>query len=242
MNTSESTPFFADVEAASRVRDGMIDVHTSPRAGEGRKPAVVFVHGGPVSEDQQPTPRDWEGFVGYGALAAASGLVGITFNHRLYSDSHYPQAAEDLAATIEQTRALDSVDPDRIGLWFFSGGGVLAAEWLVKRPEWLRCVAFTYPVLAPPPGWPGDGPRFDVLAAASSAPSLPKLLLRVGGELPFFAQTQDAFVEAERAHDGDLEVIELPEAQHGFEGHGYVEQPRAAVDTAMGWVASTLHG
>ena len=242
MTTSEGKPFFFDVEPAQRVRRDHVDVHTSSQSAKGRKPAVLFVHGGPISEDQQPLPRDWEGFVGYGALAAASGLVGITFNHRLYTDTHYPLSAEDLASAIERTRALDSVDPDRIGLWFFSGGGPLAAEWLVEDPEWLRCVAWTYPVLAPPPGWPGDVPRFDTVTAASSAPALPKLLVRVGGEYSFFAQTQDDFVEAARAHDGEVEVIEMPEAEHGFEGHGYVEQSRAAVTRAMRWVASTLHG
>jgi hypothetical protein len=38
-------------------------------------------------------------------LAASHALVGVTFSHRLYSDMHYPQAAEDLAAVIERTRA-----------------------------------------------------------------------------------------------------------------------------------------
>ncbi|WP_051298279.1 alpha/beta hydrolase family protein [Arthrobacter castelli] len=236
-------PFFGDVEPARRDRQDLLEVHTSQEADGGRKPAVVFVHGGPVPEAQQPRPRDWEGFIGYGALAAASGLVGVTFNHRLHDlESSYPVAADDVAEAVEQTRALDSVDPDRIGLWFFSSGGGLAADWLVKRPDWLSCIAWTYPLLVPPPDWPGDRARFDTLAAASEAATLPKLLLRVGGEHEYFAQNQDDLVAAARAHDSTLDVIELPEAEHGFEYSGYDEPSRAAVDRAMRWVAGTLLG
>lgn len=242
MSEPDSKPFFFDIEPARRERQELLDVHTSPHADGGRKPAVLFVHGGPVPEEQQPRPRDWEGTIGYGALAAASGMVGITFNHRLYNlDTHYPIAADDVAEVVEQTRGLDSVDPDRIGLWFFSNGGGLAADWLNKRPYWLRCIAWTYPVLVPPPDWPDDRrARFDTVTAACSAPTLPKLLLRVGGEYEYLAQNQDELVDAVREHDSNLEVIELPDADHGFEHFGHVEESRAAVDRAMRWVAKNL--
>lgn len=232
--------FFFDVVPARRDRQEFLDVHTSQHGDGGRKPAVLFVHGGPVPEDQLSRPRDWEGFSGYAALAAASGLVGITFNHRLYSDAHYSLAAEDVAAAVEQARTLDCVDPDRIGLWFFCVGGGLAADWLVSPPAWLGCIAWTYPVLVPPPDWSGDRERFDVVAAASSAPRLPKLLLCVGDEYEYFAQTQSDLVSSVRTHDGDLEVIDLPEAAHGFEHLGYVAESRAGVDKAMRWVGDAL--
>jgi acetyl esterase/lipase len=240
MASSEKVPFFHDVETVRRVRDEVIDIHITEASKTGRRPAVIFVHGGPVPEDTEPRPRDWEGFIGYGALAAASGLVGITFNHRLYSDMHYPQAADDVAAIVERTRALEMVDGDRIGLWFFSGGGALAASWLRDAPSWLRGVALTYPVLAPPPGWSGDGPRFDAVAAVSAHPALPKLLVRVGDELEFFAQTQDAFVKEADDVGATLEIIEIPHASHGFEGHGYDAGARDAVDRAMNWMVSAL--
>lgn len=240
MTDEDSQPFFFDVEPARRDRQEFLDVYTSEDGDGGRKPAVLFVHGGPVPEDQLPRPRDWEGFSGYAALAAASGLVGITFNHRLYTDAHYPLAADDVAAAVEQARSLDSVDSDRIGLWFFCVGGGLAADWLAEPPDWLGCIAWTYPVLVPPPDWAGDRERFDVVTAASSAPKLPKLLLRVGNEYEYFAQTQNDLVDSVREHGGDLEVIDLPEAEHGFEHLGHVVQSRAGVDRAMRWVAKTL--
>ncbi|MER6987873.1 alpha/beta hydrolase [Saccharopolyspora hirsuta] len=234
-------PFFHDVQPVRRIRDDVMDVHL-PDEVTGPRPAVIFVHGGPVPEDVEPRPRDWEGFIGYGALVAASGLVGITFNHRLHSDELYPEAADAVAAVVERTRALDEVDGDRIALWCFSGGGPIAASWLRAAPSWLRAVGFTYPVLAPPPDWPGDAPRFNAVEAVSAHPELPKLLVRVGDEFEYFVPTQDAFVEKARDAGADLEVIEIPNAAHGFEGHGANPEARAAVDRAVDWFLGKLGG
>ncbi len=71
------------------------------------------------------------------------------FDHRLQSVADYSIAAQDVASAVEQARGFDGVDPDRVGLWFFSGGGLLVADWLAAPPPWLRCVAMTYPVLTP---------------------------------------------------------------------------------------------
>lgn len=242
MSEPEARSFFFDVAPARWERHELLDVHVPPDGAGEPKPAVLFVHGGPVSPEHQPPPRDWEGNIGYGALAAASGLVGITFNHRLYDmDTHYAIAADDVAEVVERTRALDCVAEDRIALWFFSAGGGLGADFLFERPDWLRCVAWTYPVLVPPPEWPeGRRARFDTVSAASAAKRLPKLLLRVGDEYEYFEWNQDVFVDTLRTHDSDLEVIELPEAEHGFEHLGYVQESRAAVDRAMSWIASRL--
>lgn len=234
----EAVPFFHDLEPAERIRDARLDHYVGPDAGADRRPVVIFVHGGPIPEGH--VPRDWEGFVGYGTLAAAHGLVGVTFDHRLFSDMHYPQSAEDLAEVVERTRELDVVDPDRVALWLYSGGGPLAVDWMVRQPTWLRAIAWTYPVLAPPPDWPGDGPRFDAVTAVGGCAALPKLLVRVGDEFVPLAQGQDAFVTAAQEAGAALDVIEIPSAAHGFEGHGENAAARASVEEAMAWMAATL--
>jgi acetyl esterase/lipase len=238
MTDAEKAPMFDDVEPARRVRGDVIDVYTSAGAQAGRRPAVVFVHGGPVTPDSDP--RDWPGYVGYASLAAASGLVGVVVRHRLYDEAHFPRAAEDVAAGVEQTRALDVVDPDRIALWCLSAGGPLAADWMRTPPPWLRCVVWTYPVLATPPGADGDV-RFDALAALPASPDLPKLLVRVENEIAMFVPHQSAFVDAARAQGAALDVIDIPGVDHGFEGGDDVpEHARAAVHQAMDWTARTL--
>lgn len=231
--------FFHDVPPARCTREDLLDVHVDAAAAEPR-PAVVFVHGGPVPPGH--SARDTEVFRGYGALAAAAGLVGITFDHRLHSGEDYPRAADDVAAVVARTRELGSVDADRVLLWFFSGGGAIAASWLRDPPAWLRGIAWTYPVLAPPPGWPGDVPRFDAVAAVREHPALPTLLVRVGTEIEVARVTQEAFLQAADEAGAALEVLTVDHAEHGFEVGPYDADARAVVDRAVRWAAATLRG
>jgi acetyl esterase/lipase len=144
-------PFLLDPPEAERERAGRVDLYL-PGSG-GPRPAIVFVHGGPVPAQARPTPRDWPAYAGYGRYAASQGAVGVTVDHRLHGLGDYPRAAEDVAAAVEVARADPQVDAQRVALWFFSGGGLLSAGWLAAPPAWLRCVAATYPLLAPLPDW-----------------------------------------------------------------------------------------
>ncbi len=113
-------------------------------SGGARVPAVFFVHGGPIPATFMP-PTQWGVFVSYGELAAASALVGVTFNHRLHALTDYRRSESDVAAAIEYVRshaAELNVDADRIALWYFSGGGPLMSPVLRDRPDYVRCSAF----------------------------------------------------------------------------------------------------
>ena len=108
-----------------------------------RVPGVVFIHGGPISADL-PCPKDWQAFVSYGELVAASGLVGITFNHRFFSPDDLEQAARDISAAIAYARRRADtfhLDPERLCLWAFSGGGDFLGPPLHEGH--LLCVAWS---------------------------------------------------------------------------------------------------
>jgi hypothetical protein len=49
-------------------------------------------------------------------------------------------------------------------------------------------------------------------------------------------------VAAARTHHAALDVIDIPGADHGFEGFGYPEHSRAAVRQAMDLVATAVRG
>lgn len=232
-------PFVLPVAEAPRERDGNLDIYRPADSGAELPPVVVFVHGGPVPAGIRPTPRDWPVFIGYGSLAAGHGIAGVTLDHRLHSLADYATAADDLASAVERARALPGVDPSRVALWFFSGGGLLTSDWLSEPPPWLRCIAATYPLLAPLPGWDVDE-RFRPVDAVRSAGTLPILLTRVGRERAEIAATVESFVaEAELRH-ADLTVIDVPEGQHSFDMLDHNDGSRAAVSQAMSWVAAAL--
>ncbi|MFD8733894.1 alpha/beta fold hydrolase [Streptomyces sp. NPDC059618] len=232
-------PFLLEVPERRRERTGRIDLHfpgdgpSGPPESEGPWPAVVFVHGGPVHPDARPTPRDWPGFVGYARSVAGLGAVGVTLDHRLHDLADYGRAAEDVAAAVELVRADPRVDADRVALWFFSAGGLLSADWLAAPPPWLRCVAATYPVLAPMPNWSQVGSRFRPAAAVPGAQGLPVVLTRVELERAEIAATVEAFLAAAKECDADVEVIDVPGGRHGFETTDRSEQARDAVERAL---------
>ncbi|MHB9756806.1 alpha/beta fold hydrolase [Streptomyces sp. BYX5S] len=234
-------PFLLDVPEIPRERHGAIDLYVPEGADPARpRPAVVFVHGGPVPAQARPTPRDWPALIGYARLAASCGAVGVTFDHRLHAVTAYPEAAEDVVAAVAKVRADPRVDEDRIALWFLSGAGPLTAPWLSEAPPWLRCLAANYPIMAPLPGWGVNDPRFRPADVVAKGGTPPFVLVRVGREAPAVAATVAEFVEAAEAGGAPVEVIDVPGAPHAFEGLDHTDVAKDAVREAMGRVLGRL--
>ncbi|MDX3075019.1 alpha/beta hydrolase [Streptomyces sp. MI02-7b] len=231
-------PFLMDLPERPRERHGRVDLHL-PDA-DGPRPAVVLVHGGPVPAGARPTPRDWPSFTGYGRYLAGLGAVCATVDHRLHGMADFARAADDVAGTVDLVRADPRVDGDRVALWFFSVGGLLAADWLAAPPAWLRCVAASYPVLAPVPHWGAVEPRFRPATALRTAGPLPVVLTRAGREAPDIAGTVAGFLAAAEECGARVEVVDVPHGRHGFETLDPTEESRAAVIRAAGSVLRHL--
>jgi dienelactone hydrolase len=232
-------PFVLHPPEARRVRVGRLDLHLPD--GDTPRPAVLLVHGGPLPRDLVPAPRDWPLYTGYAREVANRDVVGAVLEHRLHALTDYPTAAADLAQGIELLRADPRVDPERIALWFFSGAGLLLADPLAAPAPWLRCVAATYPILAPLPGWTGVDPRFDPAAAVPKAGPLPIVLTRVGLESPEITATHAAFLRTAARCGAALEVIDVPNGGHGFDGEAPSDESRTAVRRALDTVVTHLH-
>jgi len=204
-------------------------------ASTARTGAILLVHGGPGPADLEVQPRDWPVYQGYAAAIAQRGLVAVTVDHSLIRGyDQLSTAADDVEAAVGILRADPQVDPGRVGLWFFSGSGLLAGEWLDSRPDWLRWIALTYPCLATPPG-------VDELISAAEVigkhKDLPVLLTRVGREREELAGPVAEFVSAGGAA---LDIIDVPKGQHGFDMLDHTEESRAAVTKALDWAIAHL--
>jgi acetyl esterase/lipase len=230
-------PFVLPVQAVEPDRRGRVDLYL-PEVTE-PAPAIVFVHGGPVPVDLRPTPRDWPVYRGYGSLAATRGIVGVTVDHRLHDVADYPPAADDVAAAVQTTRDDPRVDADRIAIWFFSGGGLLLADWLREPPPWLRCVAISYPLLAATPGNTVE-PRFRPAEAVATAGALPIVLTRVGRERPLLAEMVEEFVAAAHSAEVRLQIVDVPHGRHGFDMVDHTDESRQAVERAFAAVLAEL--
>ncbi len=172
------------------------DLFEAPAAGgaAARKPAVIFVHGGP--------PRQmllgWS-YMDYYTHAyavnqylAAHGYVVLSVNYRLgigygrafnhAAHAGYRGAAEyqDVLAGARFLQTLPGVDPARIGIWGGSYGGYLTAMALARNSDvfkvgvdlhgvhdWSATIGRELP--PPPPGYEkGDRDALMALAFASS--------------------------------------------------------------------------
>ncbi|WP_030439853.1 alpha/beta hydrolase [Actinoplanes subtropicus] len=228
-------PFVLPVATRTAERHGPIDLYP-PDDTDRARPAVLIVHGGPMPAQVRPTPRDWPVYQAYASLVAARGVVGATVDHRLHTPAAYPDAAGDVRAAVDAVRADPRVDGERIALWFFSGGGLLAADWLREPPSWLRCVALTYPVLVPLHGWPVLD-RFRPVDAVALAGDLPIVLTRVGRENPAVAEGVSAFLDAAKTRP---DVVEVPHGRHGFDYLDDDDASRAAILRAIDLVLATM--
>jgi acetyl esterase/lipase len=238
-----------------RTADGAelkMDVYVPPpHSAAGPRPVVFLVHGGPIAPDMKP--KDWGVFKSYGELAAASGLVGVTFNHRLSSPADYGRAAEDVAAAVEFVRgaaARFQVDPDRTALWVFSGGGPFLAPALRQPPPHLAAVVSYYAILdlrgvkdAQGAALPDDlARRFSPVEAVESGPGPfpPVLIARAGKDGAAINTSVEAFTRAAWAKGVTLDVLNHPNGQHGFDVMDDEDRSREVIRRTVDFLKTRL--
>lgn len=231
-------PFVLDVPERPRERIGSLDLHL-PDA-DGPRPAVVFVHGGPVAAELRPTPRDWPVYTGHARYAASRGVVGVTVDHGLYDLTDYAQAAEDIAAAVELVRADPRVDADRIALWFFSMRRAALRRLARRAADVAALRRRELPGPRTAPGWSAVDARFRPVAAVRTAGELPIVLTRPGLEHAEFAGTVEEFLAAAKAVDARIETIDVPAYHHGFDAADHIDDSRHAVAAAHDAVLAHL--
>jgi acetyl esterase/lipase len=207
----------------------LMNVYMPPTlAGEARLPVVLFVHGGPIPADMLP-PTDWGIYQSYGELVAASGFIGVTFNHRLFSQADYARSQSDVVAAIEYVRSHAKelhVDADRLALWVYSGGGPHLSWVLRDRPKGLRCALAFYSLLDMRPFLPANADANAVTAverisAAAQVKefgaSLPMFIARAGLDVLTINQGIDKFISESLSANLNIEVMNHPGGRHSFD-------------------------
>jgi acetyl esterase/lipase len=203
-----------------------MDVYSPPGPARPR-PAVILVHGGPLPK---LGAKNMGVFLSYGEVLAASGFVAVAFDHRFLAPSRITDAALDVADLITHVRQNSpslGIDPERLAVWGFSGGGPFLAAPLRERPSSIKAVIAFYAVLdiqQPPPGADsGLGPELResfsaIRGLGDDARSAPPILIgRAGLDHPWINGGTDRFVQEALARGATLDLLNHPDGRHGFD-------------------------
>jgi acetyl esterase/lipase len=242
-----TVPGTADVQ----VREGLVyktvdgsplhfDLY-APAARSGASPGVILIHGRP---GLALGARRWQIFRSYGRMLAATGMIGIAFDHRLLGLDRYSDSALDVADLVRHVRAeagTFGIDQMRLALWAFSGGGPLLAAPLRERPSWLKLIVAYYTVMHP---FGNDkNETFSTIAAlgpdASNAP--PIVLARAGLDMfPEINPSIDRFVAAANSADATVDLLMHPTGRHSFDLLDPGDRSRQIIEHTLGALRHSL--
>ena len=203
---------------------GRMDVYR-PRAAGGTLPAVLFVHG--TSRDE--SPKDGGLFVGWGQLAAATGVAGVTFNHN--------GVQEDIERAIRYIRRNGprlGIDGDRLCLASFSAGVTPAMLVALKGSAGkLRCAVAYYGFLDA--YYKQASPR-----AQLTATSLPILVAKAGADTQGLNSSIDRFVARARRVGAAVELLVHERGRHVFDAAANDPRARAILRRTLAFLRAKL--
>ncbi len=206
--------------------DLTMDLYYPPDSqGGAPAPAVLFVTGYPDPGFQAMLGcrlKEMGSYISWGRLAAASGVVGITYANR--------EPATDARAVLRYVRenaASLRIDGDRISIWSCSGNVPTALSVLMESGDALKCAALCYGIMLDLDGSTGVAEsaaqwRFANPAAGKSVDDLPRdlplLVVRAGrDEFPHLNETIDRFVAKALARNLPITLVNHAEAPHAFD-------------------------
>ncbi len=241
--------------------EGMLalDVY-APASGNGALPAVIFVHGDGPAEFVH-NAKEWGVFVSWGQLVAASGLVGITFNHRsTHGFTRLDEVStdvDDLLAFVRANAETLGVDASRVCMWIASAGGPFGMRVALgmapgMAPDGIRCIVAYYtvmdvlPLRAQLPATVSDATLracSPVAALADAAADVPPLFVaRAGLDRVDLNDGLDRFIATALARNVTLDVMNHPAGHHGFDALDDDERSREIIRRTLEFMREHLLG
>jgi len=228
------------------------DLYCPPALGAPTQtPAIVFVIGYSDSGAEAWLGckfKEMESYIGWAKLAAAAGLVAITYANR--------EPITDIGALLRHLRnnaAALGIDSERIGLWAASGNVLLALSVLMGNENAsLRCAVLCYGYMMDLHGsanvakaattWgfvnPCTGKTVDDLPL-----QVPLLIVRAGmDQTPHLNETIDAFVANGLRRNLPLTLVNHATAPHAFDIFHDSDTSREVIRQILGFMRFHLLG
>lgn len=187
-------------------------------------PAVIFVFGYSNSvllERFGIKLKDSGQYVSWGQLAAASGLVAIT-----YETTQPEKDIYSVLAYVRKNANTLQIDEARMGIWACSGNVPTALSVLVDASTDMKCSVLYYGIMF---GWSGSNEMEELAnrygcaypCKAQSVDNLsqeiPLLVIRTGEDNPQINKSIEYFVCEATKRNVPLTFVNYPKGQHGFD-------------------------
>jgi acetyl esterase/lipase len=230
----------------------LMDVYVPPRLRRGeRRPAVLFIHG---SVPPGSRAKEMGVFKSWGRLAAAHGMVGVTFTHQLgFPRPRLAEAAADVRAAIEYVRANAAalnIDEGRLCLAAYSGGGPMLSAAMRERPPYVRCLVAFYAFLDiqqsdlhRPHETPEALRSFSPITyLAGDVAGLPPMFVARAGldEVPALNDSIDRFAREAVGRNAALTLVNHPRGVHAFDLLTDDDRSREIIRSALAFMETHI--
>jgi acetyl esterase/lipase len=230
----------------------LADIYRPPGADTAPLPAIIFVHGdGPP---EFGLPKAWGQYRGWGRLAAASGLVGVTFNRRpparLTALAEAASDVDTLLAWVQAEGATRGIDITRLCLWCCSAGVPYGMRAALSDAPGIRCVVAYYGMLDLRQLRADVAPQItdETLRAYSALASLeetnghlpPTLIVKAARDTPAINDSIDRFVATAQSLNAPIESHTHETGQHAFDILDDDDRSRALIHCTLDFIREHL--
>ncbi len=220
-------------------------------AKDERRPSVLFIHGGVPAGSPA---KNMGIFTSWGRLVAASGMVGITFTHRLgYPKPLLAEAASDVNTALNYIRTnADSlnIDKDRICLAAYSGGGPMLSIAMRDKLQYVRCLVAFYAFMDIQQSemhrsneTPDMVKTFSPITYLADDVSkiAPMFIARAGlDEVPTMNDSIDRFTREAISKNAAITVANHPQGVHGFDNQNDDDRSREIIQSVIAFIRMHL--
>lgn len=211
----------SDISYFEEDSSSKMDIYLPCETTQKPLPCVFLVHG---LTSKKQSPKDWGLYISWAEYFTASGFACVVMNHGLCNEKAIGDSERYLAKSVDYVRQnadVYSIDSYNIGLFYFSGGGILMSYALKENRDFIKAVAGYYTKLeiTRKRSYSDDfmSSYSPVRMIHEMVPKYPFYLVKAKKDLGRIKKSIDAFYEKAKALSWDMHLSIHESGRHAFD-------------------------